>query len=125
MPIDQRDDAETLRGGGQGGDIAVLEGTDREAARGSRQEAVEQGVGGAQVEQGDGAGLAVDTAGLDDAPIAASLDDVPLEAGHLICVYNTPATKSSENDFTETIGRYGNPALSSAVIYLELVLCIR
>ena len=82
MPVDQRDDAQTLRGGGKGGDGAVLERADREAAGGSRQEAVEQGVGGAQIEQGNSAGLAVDAAGLDDAPIAATLHEVPLEAGH-------------------------------------------
>ncbi len=97
VPVDEGDDAEAVSGGGEGGDVAVLEGTDLPAAFGGVEETVEQGVGGPEVEYGDGAGFAVDPAGLDDSPIGTAMDDVALKAGHLFCVYIKSKTKSIGN----------------------------
>ena len=104
MLVDQGGDAESLGGGREGGDVAVLKRANAQAAGGRLQESLEQGVGSAEVEYGDGAGITVDATGFVDPPVGASVDDVTLQASHLFCVYIKSKTKSMENVLLDFFG---------------------
>jgi hypothetical protein len=83
VAVDEGDHAQAVGGGLEGGDIAVLERAQAEPSRIGAEQAVEQGVGGAEVEHGHGAGLSPDPSGLDDAPVAVPPDADLLEARHV------------------------------------------